>query len=417
MAAFHPFASSLFEDSLKQSDIWSRRSAADPVTQSPGMAEFDRLVDQWTRDSDRPLATSGVSASALNNGSDHDLYTSAIRSLNLNQQPITSLTANEMNGRISQAQWTTGPRNGRESAYPAVNFRPSAHRPHQQTHRPANQRQHHAYHQSFQSPLQQQFNQQSHQRQQQFGRPLLPQPPVESMGRFRRMAPISSSSVYNEPLIDLAVGPLLRQIRGSAVNQVPLDRSYDLTYQVDRCLEQLKMMEKERRKAEQSLSQLFPGHKVSGNNSIPVPKLQPKPTRVDRLIVDQVKEHAKIFTLISLMEQLSAEHPDGLMSPIHHWLEAQRHLQNVRQEEMVADANDASGKSEYSATSTAVSLAVKQLCATTRTARTTFWAIYIRVVERESANRLTGQEPALDSGPGLSARGEVLTHVSLFPAV
>lgn len=401
MAAFDPFGSNLFQDS-----IWSR---PEPVTQSPGMAEYERLVDQWTGDSDRPLATSVVSSTALTHEPDHDLYTSAIRSLNLNQQSNSG--ANQMDRRClmsqSQAQWTA-PRIERESNFhPSLNFRSAARS--QQTQRPVNQRQHQQY--QYQVPHNQQM-----------GRALLPQPPpVETTAHSRRTGRMpgssSGSSYFSDPLIDLLTPPL-RQIRGTAAPQAPLDLSYDLTYQLDRCQEQLKLMERERRKGEQGLSLLFPGRKVSGNNSIPVPKLPVNPTRVDRMVVDQVKEHAKIFTLMTLMEQLSEELPSGLLQRIQQWLEALRTLQTLRQEEMVADANHGPGvRREFGPV---VSLAVKELCVATRAARTTFWAVYIAVADRVSANRQP-VPPACDrthesQESPVTPRGQPLIHVTLLPA-
>ena len=360
------------------------------------MAEYDKLVDRWTEEV-KPVSHGIASGSSAPADQDHDLYTSAMRSLNLNQQigsngDVAARYPKPQQQQQQQHHWN-GPQIGHNMHDPfsGQNYGSSI----------ATNRQ----------PLQS-YHRQPQYGQPQYGQPLLVPHGHESESRFRQ--PTSSS----DPLIDLS-SPPLRQIRGCSANQLPIDRSYDLTYQLERCQEQLKLMERERRKGEQGLSQLFPGKKISGNNSIPVPKLPLKPGRVDRLIVEQIKEHAKIFTLISLMEQLSGELANEMLCKIQVWLEVLRALQTARQEETVAgaDSNGCLVKREVSGPT--VSLAVKELCSATRTARTTFWCAFITVVHRESANR---QPVANDSGrqeavaEAVTPRGEPVIPVRLLPA-
>lgn len=383
---FDLFSCSPFEESVKEAQIWSRRGG-DPVTSSPGMAEYDKLVDHWTEDSVRTVTQGLASGGTAPADLDQDLYTSAMRSLNLNRPPLQQ--EDDVSARYLrlQQQWNVR-RFDRDmdDPVPGNNYNSGI-----RNHSQANQRQPH------------------------YARPLLMPHGHESENRYRQ--PVNSG----DPLIDLS-SPPLRQIRGCAVNQPPIDLSYDLSYQLDRCQEQVKLMERERRKGEQGLSQLFPGKKISGNNSIPVPKLPLKPTRVDRLIVDQVKEHAKIFTLISLMEQLSGNLANEMLSKIQAWLEALRALQTARQEETVAAAGGPDSNASLvrrEASGPAVSFAVKQLCAATRTARTTFWSAFITVVNRESANRQpahreAGSEEAV--AEAVTPHGEPVIPVSLRPA-
>ncbi|XP_028178587.1 uncharacterized protein LOC114366025 [Ostrinia furnacalis] len=75
---------------------------------------------------------------------------------------------------------------------------------------------------------------------------------------------------------------------------------------LDACYEQWRQLERERKRTEARLALAYPGRAVSSSNSIPVPRLPPCPTRVDRLTVDMLREHTKVLTLMGKMETLRA---------------------------------------------------------------------------------------------------------------
>lgn len=72
-----------------------------------------------------------------------------------------------------------------------------------------------------------------------------------------------------------------------------------LFLRLEQAHEQFRQLEKERKKCEAGLAAHFPGKKVTSANNIPIPRLQGSPSRVDRLIIDHFREHARVITLIA----------------------------------------------------------------------------------------------------------------------
>ena len=383
-SSFDPFARNPFEESLKQAQIWSRDNGfvkTDNQTLRPASSSDQRHSNHF-------FDRNGMDRRAAPDES--DLYTSALRSLNLNTES-SIMTPNVPQSILNNMRF---PVPVASQQWPAAEVNRNAF----------------GNYGLIQPP------------------PLMPGPfrPATGMFESRRFYP--QSDQQNRALVDVIDGPM-RQIRGSsAVIRRPIDLSYDLNYQLDKCQEQLRLMERERRKGEQVFSSLFPDRKISGNNSIPIPKLPPKPCRVDRLIVEQIKEHARVFTLISLMEQLIGNFENEMMSKIHRWLEALRSLQTARQEELISREEEnrngciVSLTQEESGPKT--SFAVKTLCAATRTARTTFWCVVVTVLYRMRANRPTPiVSPSLseegekkEQHAALTPRGDPVFLVSLYPS-
>lgn len=75
--------------------------------------------------------------------------------------------------------------------------------------------------------------------------------------------------------------------------------SKTLYLRLEQTYDQFKLLEKERKTCETTLTNHYPGKKVSSANNIPIPRLQGNPSRVDRLIIDHFREHARVITLVA----------------------------------------------------------------------------------------------------------------------
>ncbi|KAK2829657.1 hypothetical protein Q7C36_017647 [Tachysurus vachellii] len=202
------------------------------------------------------------------------------------------------------------------------------------------------------------------------------------------------------PYLQEMVGPNLAGIDGPFSRLISNLRSSNqsmsqLQYYLDDCYEQWKVLEKERKKAEALLLKSFPGKCMSVTNTNSVPKLPPNPTRVDKLIVDQFREQAKVVSLLGKVERLrSFPLHANISSTLDRHLEAIYITQARRKEELLNSSRQRQGVANLREDRDILLLAfaLKDLSKSTRSSCTALWCALQMTVSKISISAKDGEE-------------------------
>ncbi|KAK2893603.1 hypothetical protein Q8A73_016087 [Channa argus] len=182
------------------------------------------------------------------------------------------------------------------------------------------------------------------------------------------------ASVFTTPMVMNQEGPMVQ-----------------LYLFVDECYEQWRCLEKERKKTEVILTKTFPGKRsaaLSNSNQLKTP---PNATRVDHLIVKQIREKAKVASLLDRIEYL---HNNTLHMNIHTALN-RHHMaicttQARRKEEIANMSKRQQHRTHFTEDRDTLLLvfALKDLIATTRKLRTALWCALQMTLPKPADNHV-----------------------------
>ncbi|KAK3739194.1 hypothetical protein QZH41_017343 [Actinostola sp. cb2023] len=132
--------------------------------------------------------------------------------------------------------------------------------------------------------------------------------------------------------------------------------------------------------AETEISHLWSSRKLSSPGNCVNFRLPPNPSRVDKMVIDQLREHAKVEALVSRIERIrhSPLH-QSISESVEQWQQTIKELQAKRREEMgscsiAGRSRLGPGNRFYDSSDVqALVAAVRDVCLQTRTMRTTVW--------------------------------------------
>jgi len=133
---------------------------------------------------------------------------------------------------------------------------------------------------------------------------------------------------------------------------------------------QFQALEKERKKTEAALAMQNPGKKISSVNSVQIPRLPLGPTKLDKLVVDCLREQARVVTLLERTEKFKGRY---FGSEVHNnlamWRESIMVVMGIRRRERMGRGARETGEE--------VDEALARMSGATRKARTIVWAVQV----------------------------------------
>merc|ERR1719186_1926458 len=144
----------------------------------------------------------------------------------------------------------------------------------------------------------------------------------------------------------------------------------DILMRMDEAQWQFQALETDRKKTEAALAKQNPGKRISSSNTVQVPRLPPGPTRLDKLVVDSMREQVRVVTLTERVERLRGHSfSPGLHNSLAMWRERVVTIMAMRRRERMGLVGREGGKE--------LGEALAKLSEDTRKARTVLWSVLV----------------------------------------
>ncbi|XP_031456910.1 meiosis-specific coiled-coil domain-containing protein MEIOC isoform X2 [Phasianus colchicus] len=217
-----------------------------------------------------------------------------------------------------------------------------------------------------------------------FGRLVVPL--MESYNMFSSESLNCFYPYVNDLMCDVAALGYQKQVKMHS------GTARELRVKLEECYEQCRALEKERKETESALAKSYPGKSISSNNNAPVPRLTSNSSRVDRLIVDQLREQARVVTLLGKMERLrSSPLHVNISTALDKHLEVIHVVQTRRKYEIVNASHrpkQGAPRCQDDRDVLALALAISEMSAATRHVRTSLWCALQVSLPKPAARQL-----------------------------
>jgi len=131
---------------------------------------------------------------------------------------------------------------------------------------------------------------------------------------------------------------------------------------------QFQTLEKERKKTEAALAKQNPGKKVSSNNAVQVPRLPLSPTKLDKLLVDSLREQSRVLTLLNRVEVIEKKSfSQDLFSNLAMWKQKIQVVMMIRRRERLDQDKNGNGEQ--------LDESIAFMSAASRKVRTVLWML------------------------------------------